>query len=148
MPQALNGLRVVSFESRRSAEMAELIRNYGGERPEGDGAPSGAEEIDGFPVAHALGVIRGEELRKQPAETRDGGGGSHRDGARGQPAQERRDHGAGVRERGPKLEESAVQSRPEKVSPQIGMDRRATQPDLLPDRLTASPRFRIGRESR
>jgi uroporphyrinogen-III synthase len=27
----LNGLRVVSFESRRSAEMAELIRNYGGE---------------------------------------------------------------------------------------------------------------------
>jgi uroporphyrinogen-III synthase len=31
MPQALNGLRVVSFESRRSAEMAELIRNYGGE---------------------------------------------------------------------------------------------------------------------
>lgn len=31
MPQALKGLRVVSFESRRSAEMAELIRNYGGE---------------------------------------------------------------------------------------------------------------------
>ena len=31
MPQALNGLRVVSFESRRSAEMADLIRNYGGE---------------------------------------------------------------------------------------------------------------------
>lgn len=31
MPQGLNGLRVVSFESRRSAEMAELIRNYGGE---------------------------------------------------------------------------------------------------------------------
>src|SRR6266571_171155 len=31
MPQALNGLRVVSFASRRSAEMAELIRNYGGE---------------------------------------------------------------------------------------------------------------------
>src|SRR6266852_7253272 len=31
MPQAWNGLRVVSFESRRSAEMAELIRNYGGE---------------------------------------------------------------------------------------------------------------------
>jgi uroporphyrinogen-III synthase len=31
MPHALNGLRVVSFESRRSAEMAELIRNYGGE---------------------------------------------------------------------------------------------------------------------
>jgi hypothetical protein len=27
----LNGLRVVSFESRRSAELAELIRNYGGE---------------------------------------------------------------------------------------------------------------------
>jgi hypothetical protein len=24
----LNGLRVVSFESRRAAEMAELIRNY------------------------------------------------------------------------------------------------------------------------
>jgi uroporphyrinogen-III synthase len=31
MPQALNGLRVVSFESRRSVEMAELIHNYGGE---------------------------------------------------------------------------------------------------------------------
>lgn len=31
MPQGLSGLRVVSFESRRSAEMAELIRNYGGE---------------------------------------------------------------------------------------------------------------------
>src|SRR6266487_3580973 len=31
MPHGLNGLRVVSFESRRSAEMAELIRNYGGE---------------------------------------------------------------------------------------------------------------------
>jgi uroporphyrinogen-III synthase len=31
MPDALKGLRVVSFESRRSAEMAELIRNYGGE---------------------------------------------------------------------------------------------------------------------
>lgn len=31
MMQRLNGLRVVSFESRRSTEMAELIRNYGGE---------------------------------------------------------------------------------------------------------------------
>jgi hypothetical protein len=31
MLQGLSGLRVVSFESRRSAEMAELIRNYGGE---------------------------------------------------------------------------------------------------------------------
>lgn len=31
MPQGLSGLRVVSLESRRSAEMAELIRNYGGE---------------------------------------------------------------------------------------------------------------------
>src|SRR5256712_11122527 len=31
MPEALKGLRVVSFESRGSAEMAELIRNYGGE---------------------------------------------------------------------------------------------------------------------
>lgn len=31
MPQELKGLRVVSFESRRSAEMAELIRNHGGE---------------------------------------------------------------------------------------------------------------------
>lgn len=31
MPQGLSGLRVVSFESRRSREMAELIRNYGGE---------------------------------------------------------------------------------------------------------------------
>src|SRR5216684_1398919 len=32
MLQGLSGLRVVSFESRRSAEMAELIRNYGGEQ--------------------------------------------------------------------------------------------------------------------
>src|SRR5215469_227089 len=31
MLRGLGGLRVVSFESRRSAEMAELIRNYGGE---------------------------------------------------------------------------------------------------------------------
>ena len=31
MPQGLDGLRVASFESRRSAEMAALIRNYGGE---------------------------------------------------------------------------------------------------------------------
>jgi uroporphyrinogen-III synthase len=31
MRQGLSGLRVVSFESRRSAEMAELIRHYGGE---------------------------------------------------------------------------------------------------------------------
>lgn len=31
MLQGLSGRRVVSFESRRSAEMAELIRNYGGE---------------------------------------------------------------------------------------------------------------------
>ncbi len=31
MQQGLSGLRVVSFESRRSAEMGELIRNYGGE---------------------------------------------------------------------------------------------------------------------
>ncbi len=31
MLQGLSGLRVVSFESRRSAAMAELIRNYGGE---------------------------------------------------------------------------------------------------------------------
>ncbi len=31
MLQGLSGLRVVSFESRRSAETAELIRNYGGE---------------------------------------------------------------------------------------------------------------------
>jgi uroporphyrinogen-III synthase len=31
MPRTLNGLRVVSFESRRAAETAELIRNYGGE---------------------------------------------------------------------------------------------------------------------
>jgi uroporphyrinogen-III synthase len=31
MPPALNGLRVASFESRRSAELAQLIRNYGGE---------------------------------------------------------------------------------------------------------------------
>ena len=27
----LNGLKVVSFESRRAKEMAELIRRYGGE---------------------------------------------------------------------------------------------------------------------
>jgi uroporphyrinogen-III synthase len=31
MPAGLNGLRVVSFESRRSVEMAALIRSYGGE---------------------------------------------------------------------------------------------------------------------
>src|SRR5215471_8448832 len=31
MRERLSGLRVVSFESRRSAEMAELIRNYSGE---------------------------------------------------------------------------------------------------------------------
>jgi uroporphyrinogen-III synthase len=31
MPMGLSGLRVVSFESRRAPEMAELIRNYGGE---------------------------------------------------------------------------------------------------------------------
>ncbi len=31
MPQGLSGLRVVSFESRRSSELAELIRAYGGE---------------------------------------------------------------------------------------------------------------------
>jgi len=31
MPEGLSGLTVVSFESRRSAEMAQLIRNYGGE---------------------------------------------------------------------------------------------------------------------
>lgn len=31
MPQGLSGLRVVSFESRRAAEMGELIRKYGGE---------------------------------------------------------------------------------------------------------------------
>jgi uroporphyrinogen-III synthase len=31
MLHGLSGLRVVSFESRRSAEMAELIRNYGGQ---------------------------------------------------------------------------------------------------------------------
>ena len=31
MPHTLNGLRVVSVESRRAAEMAELIRNYGDE---------------------------------------------------------------------------------------------------------------------
>jgi len=31
MRQGLSGLRVISFESRRAAEMAELIRRYGGE---------------------------------------------------------------------------------------------------------------------
>ena len=30
MHRGLTGLRVVSFESRRSAEVAELIRNHGG----------------------------------------------------------------------------------------------------------------------
>ncbi len=35
MPQALSGLRVASFESRRSVEMAELIRNHGGEPIQG-----------------------------------------------------------------------------------------------------------------
>ena len=29
--ESLHGLRVVSFESRRAKEMAELIRRYGGE---------------------------------------------------------------------------------------------------------------------
>src|SRR6266478_4686900 len=37
MRQGLSGLRVVSFESRRSSEKAELIRNYG---PEPNQAPS------------------------------------------------------------------------------------------------------------
>ncbi len=31
MPQGLSGLRVASFESRRAVELAELVRNYGGE---------------------------------------------------------------------------------------------------------------------
>lgn len=31
MPSGFQGLRVISFESRRSPEMAELIRNFGGE---------------------------------------------------------------------------------------------------------------------
>jgi uroporphyrinogen-III synthase len=31
MPAGLKGLRVITFESRRSPEMAELIRNFGGE---------------------------------------------------------------------------------------------------------------------
>ena len=31
MPVGLEGLRVVSFESRRAAEMAEIVRRYGGE---------------------------------------------------------------------------------------------------------------------
>ena len=31
LKSSLKGLRIVSFESRRAAEMAELIRNYGGE---------------------------------------------------------------------------------------------------------------------
>lgn len=31
MPPGLTGLRVIAFESRRSAEMAELIRNFGGD---------------------------------------------------------------------------------------------------------------------
>ena len=31
LKSSLRGLRIVSFESRRAAEMAELIRNYGGE---------------------------------------------------------------------------------------------------------------------
>jgi len=31
VPQGLSGLRVASFESRRAVELAELVRNYGGE---------------------------------------------------------------------------------------------------------------------
>ena len=31
LKSSLEGLRIVSFESRRAQEMAELIRNYGGE---------------------------------------------------------------------------------------------------------------------
>ncbi len=31
LKSSLEGLRIVSFESRRAREMAELIRNYGGE---------------------------------------------------------------------------------------------------------------------
>ena len=31
LKSSLKGLRIVSFESRRATEMAELIRNYGGE---------------------------------------------------------------------------------------------------------------------
>jgi uroporphyrinogen-III synthase len=44
MPHGLRGLRVVSFESRRSAEVAELIRNYGG-------APIQAPSLREIPLA-------------------------------------------------------------------------------------------------
>ena len=57
MPHTLNGLRVVSFESRRSAEMAELIRNYGGE-------PIQAPAMREVPLTDQRGRarVRGEAL--------------------------------------------------------------------------------------
>ncbi len=44
LPRGLTGLRVVSFESRRSAEVAELIRNHGG-------APTQAPSMREIPLA-------------------------------------------------------------------------------------------------
>ncbi|HKW90261.1 MAG TPA: uroporphyrinogen-III synthase [Methylomirabilota bacterium] len=56
MPQALSGLRVASFESRRSVEMAELIRNHGGE-------PIQAPSMREVPLADQADVHRfGEAL--------------------------------------------------------------------------------------
>jgi uroporphyrinogen-III synthase len=56
MPARLDGLRVMSFESRRSPEMAELIRNFGGE-------PIQAPSMREVPLAdqHAA-LVFGESL--------------------------------------------------------------------------------------
>jgi hypothetical protein len=72
MPHALNGLRVASFESRRSAEMAELIRNYGGEPIQ---APS-MREVPLTDQREALAF--GETLLPSSTIPPHGRGGSHR----------------------------------------------------------------------
>jgi uroporphyrinogen-III synthase len=56
MPARLDGLRVISFESRRAPEMAELIRNFGGE-------PIQAPSMREVPLAdqHAA-LVFGESL--------------------------------------------------------------------------------------
>jgi len=60
MLQGLSGLRVVSFESRRSAEMAELIRNYGGE-------PIQAPSMREVPLADQHEALAfGEAPRRRP----------------------------------------------------------------------------------
>jgi len=56
MPHELSGLRVASFESRRSVEMAELIRNHGGE-------PIQAPSMREIPLADQHEALAfGEEL--------------------------------------------------------------------------------------